>query len=104
MRNGAQFRIVGLLSANDTQKLEKTESDYRSNAQGRGFSVLENGKRLPIRKKNIIRVHVIENVEDIVNDKSLDAVDRIFMIETKTNRPIKQIKSEFIKIYIISFI
>lgn len=60
-----QFRIVGVLnvdhSKSDGNRMLKV-SDYQSNAQGRGFSVDEGLKQFLIRPKNIIRVHLIDEM------------------------------------------
>lgn len=74
----AQFRILGLLNLDDSKAEGSTIlNTYQSNARGRGFSVNDGLKKFLIRPKNIIRVHVIGDVED----SDLIPVDKILMIQ-----------------------
>lgn len=74
----AQFRIVGLLNLDDSKAEGSTNHNtYQSNARGRGFSVVDGLKKFLIRPKNIIRVHVIGDVDD----GDLIPVDKILMIQ-----------------------
>lgn len=75
-----QFRIVGLLNVDDTKENENHAVAYKSNAQGRGFSVDEGLKKFLIRPKNIIRVHLID---DVHNSDLFSGTDNILMIRTK---------------------
>lgn len=77
--SNAQFRIVGLLNVADSKSNENRISVYHSNAQGRGFSVDEGLKKFLIRPKNIIRVHVID---DMSQSGSIPDTDNILMIRT----------------------
>lgn len=74
----AQFRILGLLNLDDSKAEGGTNlNTYQSNARGRGFSVVDGLKKFLIRPKNIIRVHVIGDVDD----SDLIPVDKILMIQ-----------------------
>lgn len=74
----AQFRILGLLNLDDSKAEGSTNlNTYQSNARGRGFSVVDGLKKFLIRPKNIIRVHVIGDVDD----SDLIPVDKILMIQ-----------------------
>lgn len=74
----AQFRILGLLNLDGSKAEGSTNlNTYQSNARGRGFSVVDGLKKFLIRPKNIIRVHVIGDVDD----SDLIPVDKILMIQ-----------------------
>lgn len=73
----AQFRIVGLLNVGETKSNENTVPTYQSNAQGRGFSVDEGLKKFLIRPKNIIRVHLID---DVRSDEQIHETENFLMI------------------------
>lgn len=60
-----QFRIVGLLNERQLKNATATTLP-RSNAQGRGFSVIDTTKRAAHRPSNIIRVHIIDDDNDSV--------------------------------------
>lgn len=93
----AQFRILGLLNVGDSKSEGSTNlKTYQSNAQGRGFSVDEGLKKFLIRPKNIIRVHVIGDVEE---SDLIPEVDKILMIQTIkpiVRRPPNSIHNEII--------
>lgn len=76
----AQFRIVGLLNVENSKSNGNRLSTYQSNAQGRGFSVDEGLKKFLIRPKNIIRVHLIDDVRQIAE------TDNILMIQTQKSK------------------
>lgn len=65
-----QFRIVGLLNVNDDSKAspkhQQSATAYQTNAQGRGFSIDDGLKEFLIRPKDIIRVHVIDDLNQNV--------------------------------------
>lgn len=74
----AQFRIVGLLNENQMKTTTNLTYSHQTNAQGRGFSVIDSEKRSIIRPNRIIRVHVIDD------EGEMDAISRmnnILMIE-----------------------
>lgn len=60
--SNGQFRIVGLLNVDHSTSDGNKMAEHQSNAQGRGFSVDEGLKKFLIRPKNIIRVHLIDEV------------------------------------------
>lgn len=64
----AQFRIVGLLNDRPVKINTNVTATplHRSNAQGRGFSVVDSAKRSGIRPNSIIRVHIIDDDSDSV--------------------------------------
>lgn len=66
-----QFRIVGVLNESQLKTdLNTTAATlHRTNAQGRGFSVIDSTKRTALRPKNIIRVHIIDDDTDSVFPK-----------------------------------
>lgn len=83
----AQFRIVGLLNVDDSKSEGNEVSTYQSNAQGRGFSVDDELKKFLIRPKNIIRVRIID---DIQQSDLVPETDHILMIrkpKPKVHRP-----------------
>lgn len=83
----AQFRIVGLLNVDDSNIDDSKMSVYQSNAQGRGFSVDDGLKKFLIRPKNIIRVHITDDIQQ--SDLALET-DQILMIRNqmpKVQRP-----------------
>lgn len=83
-----QFRIVGLL--NDNSKVDKHQAPvYQTNAQGRGFSIDDGLKEFLIRPKDIIRVHVID---DLNQNDQISQSDNIFMLRRK--RPTVQRTTE----------
>ncbi|XP_055297685.1 uncharacterized protein LOC129566113 [Sitodiplosis mosellana] len=89
----AQFRIVGLLNVEDSKPNGNSVSTYQSNAQGRGFSIDEGLKKFLIRPKNIIRVHLIDDVQpsDLIPE-----TDNILMIrrqKPKVKPPIGSVHS-----------
>lgn len=62
-----QFRIVGLLNGRQLKNVTAaTASLHRTNAQGRGFSVIDSTKRAAHKPNNIIRVHIIDDDNDSV--------------------------------------
>lgn len=73
----AQFRLVGLLNVEDSKSSGNAVPTYQSNAQGRGFSVDEGLKKFLIRPKNIIRVHLID---DVRSDEQIPETENILMI------------------------
>lgn len=78
-----QFRIVGLLNVNDDSKAFKHQpsaSVHQTNAQGRGFSIDDGLKEFLIRPKDIIRVHVID---DLNQNDPISQDDSIFMVRRK---------------------
>lgn len=94
--SNAQFRIVGLLNVGDTKPNGNKVSVYHSNAQGRGFSVDEGLKKFLIRPKNIIRVHVID---DMNQSDSIPETDNILMIRTPkpaVQQPTDSIRDEIV--------
>lgn len=64
----AQFRVVGLLNDRPVKINSNVTATplHRSNAQGRGFSVVDSSKRSGIRPNSIIRVHIIDDESDSV--------------------------------------
>lgn len=74
----AQFRIVGLLNVADSKSNENRLTTYH--AQGRGFSVDEGLKKFLIRPKNIIRVHLID---DVRQSDLIPETENILMIRTQ---------------------
>lgn len=76
----AQFRIVGLLNVDNQRPSGNGISAHQSNAQGRGFSVDEGLKNFLIRPKNIIRVHLID---DVRQSDTIPEIDNILMIRTQ---------------------
>lgn len=92
----AQFRILGLLNVNDSKPKGSSSSfnEFQSSARGRGFSVDEGLKKFLIRPKNIIRVHVIGNVDE---SEFIPEIDKILMIQTikpTVRRPANSIRTE----------
>lgn len=76
-----QFRIVGLLNVDGDSKLDKNqETVYQTNAQGRGFSIDDELKKILIRPKDIIRVHVID---DLNQSDQIPQTDNILMLRRK---------------------
>lgn len=67
----AQFRIVGVLNESQLKASVNTTvaTVHRTNAQGRGFSVVDGTKRTALRPNNIIRVHIIDDDADSVFPK-----------------------------------
>lgn len=89
----AQFRIVGLLNVGDSKSNGNTVPMYQSNAQARGFSVDEGLKKFLIRPKNIIRVHLID---DLRSDDQIPETENILMIrrqKPKVEPPIDSVHS-----------
>lgn len=78
--SNGQFRIVGLLNVEDSKSDGTKVSEYQSNAQGRGFSVDEGLKKFLIRPKNIIRVHLIDEMQQ---SDLISGTDNILMIRTQ---------------------
>lgn len=62
-----QFRIVGLLNERQLKNASlASPSFHRTNAQGRGFSVIDSAKHASLRPNNVIRVHIIDDDNDSV--------------------------------------
>ncbi|XP_031626812.1 uncharacterized protein LOC116343064 [Contarinia nasturtii] len=78
-----QFRIVGLLNVDDSIANENHPTTHHSNAQGRGFSGDEALKKFLIRPKNIVRVHLID---DVHQSDIFSGTDNILMIRTKNRK------------------
>lgn len=76
-----QFRIVGLLNVEGDPKSDKNqETVYQTNAQGRGFSIDDELKNFLIRPKDIIRVHVID---DLNQSDQIPQTENILMLRRK---------------------
>lgn len=76
-----QFRIVGLLNVDGDSKADKDQSTvYQTNAQGRGFSIDDELKNFLIRPRDIIRVHVID---DLNQSDQIPQSDNILMLRRK---------------------
>lgn len=76
-----QFRIVGLLNVDGDSKADKDQSTvYQTNAQGRGFSIDDELKNFLIRPRDIIRVHVID---DLDQSDQIPQSDNILMLRRK---------------------
>lgn len=74
-----QFRIVGLLNVDSDAKAAKHQTAvYQTNAQGRGFSIDDGLKKFLIRPKDIIRVHVIGDLDE---GDEMSQTDNIFMFQ-----------------------
>lgn len=108
MPTDAQFRIVGLLDAkvNKSKSMENPiiADHIRSNAQGRGFSVVENTKLPLVRSKNIIKVHVIgdmlngDNFADLSTIQLRNSVLKIQNENRKFTQPPEFRKLQFRKV------
>lgn len=95
VQNGAQFRIIGLLNTvNETKKITEPHPEHHSNAQGRGFSVLEKIKNSAARSRNVIRVRLIEG---LVNDENMPDVDEFYMFRTEVSTKKFQHKNNMLK-------
>lgn len=89
-----QFRIVGLLNVDEPKSNGNKVSSYQSNAQARGFSVDDDLKKFLIRPKNIIRVHIID---DLNQSDLIPETDNILMIrqqKPKVQRPTESSHNE----------
>lgn len=74
-----QFRLVGLLNVDGDSKAAKHQTTmYQTNAQGRGFSIDDGLKKFLIRPKDIIRVHVIGDLDE---GDEMSNTDSIFMFQ-----------------------
>lgn len=73
-----QFRIVGVLNVDHSKSDSNRVSEYQSNAQGRGFSVDEGLKKFLIRPKNIIRVHLID---EMTQSDFISGTQNVLMIQ-----------------------
>lgn len=78
--SNGQFRIVGLLNVENVKSDRAKVSEYHSNAQGRGFSVDEGLKKFLIRPKNIIRVHLIDEIQQ---SDLISKANKILMVQTQ---------------------
>lgn len=75
----SQFRIVGLLNVDSDSKAAKHQTAvYQTNAQGRKFSIDDEFKNFLIRPKDIIRVHVIGDLDE---GDEMSQSDNIFMFQ-----------------------
>lgn len=76
-----QFRIVGLLNVDGDSKPDKDQATvYQTNAQGRGFSIDDELKNFLIRPRDIIRVHVID---DLNQSDQIPQTDNILMLRRR---------------------
>lgn len=85
-----QFRIVGLLNVDGDSKADKHQTAvYQTNAQGRGFSIDDGLKKFLIRPKDIIRVHVIGDLDEGDEMSKMDSILMFQPVKIPTEKPKK---------------
>lgn len=85
-----QFRIVGLLNVDSDSKADKHQTTvYQTNAQGRGFSIDDGLKKFLIRPKDIIRVHVIGDLDEGDEMSKMDSILMFQPVKIPTEKPKK---------------